>query len=165
MGCHGPVGALVPSHRSQLRATESRPVTERLHAWMLAQRPIPGLSLHEAIRYSLERWGALTVFLDDPRVPLDNNQTEQGLRGPVLGRLNFQGVRSVRGARVASILYTLIGTCKRQNIEPWAYLVFAARRAIDRPGTVTLPHDYPRLAAEAAEDEKRKAAEARARAS
>jgi len=135
--------------RRELRTTESRAITAKIHTWLLAQRPIPGLQLDDAIQYALNRWSALTLFLDHPEVPLDNNFTEQGMRGLVLGRLNFQGVRSARGARVAAIFYSLIGTCQRQGIEPWAYLVFAARRAIDKPGTVTLPHEYKRLMAEA----------------
>ena len=58
----------------------------------------------KAIRYLLKHWGGLTLFLEDPRIPLDNNAAERVLRGPVVGRKNFYGNRSRRGAKVAAIL-------------------------------------------------------------
>jgi hypothetical protein len=142
-------GADLLECRRALRSTKSKAIIDKLHEWLRKQHPPPGLQFADAVNYALNRWKALTVFLEHPEVPLDNNGTEQGMRGPVLGRLNFQGVRSIDGARAAALFYGLIGTCRRQGIDPVAYLAFAARRAIDRPGTITLPHEYAKLAAEA----------------
>ena len=129
--------------RGELRDAESRQIIEQLHEWLRRQRPPPDTRLEQAIGYCLDRWGALKVFLSQPAVPLDNNHTELGMRDPVLGRRNFQGTRSPEGARVAGLFYTLIGTCLLLGINPVEYLTFATRRAIDRPGTVTLPRTTP----------------------
>ena len=108
------------------------------------------MSRHDGVRRGLtlvrqgralpaEVWDGLTRFLDDPRVPLDNNAAERALRSVVLGRKNFFGTRSKRGAHVASILYSLIGTAHLRGLEPGEYLRRAALAAIERPGAVTLP--------------------------
>ncbi len=93
----------------------------------------------------------LTLFLDDPAVPLDNNGTERALRGVVLGRKNHYGSRSERGTKVAALFYSLIDTAKLCGVEPRDYLLQAAKIAIEVPGTVLLPHDLlPADAASAA---------------
>jgi transposase len=61
-----------------VRDKESRAVVDELRVWMLAQQCIPGGSLKKGLAYVAARWSALTVFLDDPRVPLDNNVSEAG---------------------------------------------------------------------------------------
>jgi transposase len=82
----------------------------------------------------------LTRFLDDPRVPLDNNPVERALRGVVVVRKNHYGSRSRRGTEVAALLYSLCETAKLLGVEPRTYLLRATYAAIDQPGTVTLPH-------------------------
>ena len=98
-------------------------------------------SLGKAIAYMLGLWPGLTRFLDDPRIPLDNNATERGLRGMVVGRKNHYGSRSQRGTEVAALFYSLIESAKLCGVEPKAYLLRATRAALATPGTVTLPHD------------------------
>ncbi len=95
----------------------------------------------KAIAYMLELWEGLTRFLDDPRIPLDNNAAERALRGVVVGRKNHYGSRSKRGTEVAAIFYTLFETAKLSQVDPRAYFTRAARRAIAHPGSVTLPCD------------------------
>jgi transposase len=97
----------------------------------------------KAISYMLGLWPGLTRFLEDPRIPLDNNATERGLRGMVVGRKNHYGSRSKRGTEVAALFYSLIESAKLAGAEPKAYLLRAARAALTHPGTVTLPHDPP----------------------
>lgn len=58
-----------------------------------------------------DNWDGLTVFLDDPELPLDNNPAERALRQLVLGRKNFLFNRSMRGAKVAAILYSICVSC------------------------------------------------------
>jgi transposase len=89
----------------------------------------------------LERWAGLTRFVDDPRIPLDNNAAERALRGPVVGRKNHYGSRSLRGTQVAAVFYTLCETARRAGVDPSAYLLCAVYAAIARPGTVTFPDD------------------------
>jgi len=85
-------------------------------------------------------WPGLTRFLDDARIPLDNNATERGLRGLVVGRKNHYGSRSQRGTEVAALFYSLIESAKLCGVEPKAYLLQATHAALETPGTVTLPH-------------------------
>jgi transposase len=101
---------------------------------------LPESSLGKAIAYMLGLWTGLTRFLIDARIPLDNNATERGLRGMVLGRKNHYGSRSQRGTEVAALFYSLIESAKLCGVEPKAYLLRATHAALATPGTVTLPH-------------------------
>ena len=103
-------------------------------------RTLPESGLVKAIDYMLGMWKGLVRFLDDPRIPLDNNATERGLRGMVVGRKNHYGSRSKRGTEVAALFYSLIESAKLCGVEPKAYLLQAVRAALANPGTVTLPH-------------------------
>jgi len=78
--------AAVLELRAQLRREQSAPIVEAIREWAHQQRALPESSLGKAIEYMLGLWSGLTRCLDDPRTPLDNNATERGLRGMVLGR-------------------------------------------------------------------------------
>ena len=127
--------------RRQLRAEHSRPLIDRIRNWAYEQRASPGSQLRKAIDYMLRIWEGLTRFLDDPRIPLDNNPAERALRGPIVGRKNHYGSRSVRGTEVAALLYSLLETAKLCDIEPATYLKAATLRALKTPGSHLLPHD------------------------
>jgi hypothetical protein len=77
--------------------------------------------------------------VDDPRVPLDNNATERGIRGPVVGRKNHYGSKSERGTEVAAVFYSLFETAKLVGVDPARYLREAA--LADAHGEVLLPFD------------------------
>ena len=91
----------------------------------------------------LKRWAALTRFVDNPLIPLDNNAAERSLRGPVVERKNHYGSKSKRGTEVAAILYSLLETAKLCGIDPVLYLRTVVERALEEPGSVTLPEDLP----------------------
>src|SRR5581483_3218758 len=99
-------------------------------------------SLGSAIRYTLKNWDRLTVFVRDPLVWLDNNRTERGLRGPVVGRRNHFGSKSARGTVVAATMYTLVESAKVAGVDPIACLVEVAARAKRASGAVLLPANY-----------------------
>ena len=101
----------------------------------------------EALACHLELWAGLTRFLDDPRIPLDNNLVERAIRGPVVGRKNHYGSRSRRGTEVAALYYSLIETAKLLGVEPQAYLLEATSAAMKEPGRVSLPSDLLSTAA------------------
>jgi transposase len=136
-----PGGEEAQKLRHRLRQERSRPLTKKIHEWLFAQRGLPRSELGKLVNYILERWKGLTVFLEDPLVPLDNNAAERALRGPVLGRKNHYGSRSKRGTRVAAILYSLCETAKLHGLDPRAYLVVATKTAIRSPGAITMPED------------------------
>jgi transposase len=94
------------------------------------------------VRYTLGIWDRLTLFLEDPVVWLDNNRTERGLRGPVIGRRNHFGSKSARGTEVAAILYSLVESAKASGVDPISYLTEVATRAQQSPGAVLLPTEF-----------------------
>lgn len=134
--------------RRRLRR-RSRVVLQAIQQWCLDVRCTPGSRLAQAIKYMTDRWMPLTRFVDDPRVPLDNNFSERGLRGLVVGRKNHYGSRSRRGSEVAAILYSLLETAKLVGVDPAVYLRVALTAAIER-GEAVIPHDMIASAATAA---------------
>jgi transposase len=104
--------------RGRLRKSESQAVLENMRAWMLEVRESKTTNLGSAVRYTLRIWGRLTTFVEDPEIWLDNNATERGLRGPVIGRRNHFGSKSARGTQMAAILYTLVETAKASGVVP-----------------------------------------------
>ena len=103
--------------------------------------------LHPARRKVLEglreHWPGLTVFVDHPEVPMDNNTAERSERGPVVGRKNYYGSGAVWSGRLAAMLSSLFQTLALGGINPrlWlaAYLTACAEaggRAPARPGAL-----------------------------
>jgi transposase len=129
--------------RRRLRRERSKPIVDGLLEWALSHRGtvLPKSKMGKAIGYMLKLWTGLTRFLDDPRIPLDNNAAERALRGVVVGRKNHYGSRSKRGTEVAALFYTLFETAKLSRVDPRTYVTQAATRAIQNPGAVTLPSD------------------------
>ena len=125
--------------RQRLRNEQSTTLVEKIRQWAFSQTGLPRSEFGKAVLYMLQRWKGLTVFLDDPLVPLSNNAAERALRGPVVGRKNHYGSRSERGAHVAALFYSLCETAKLCGVEPRRYLRDAAFAAIRQPGTVTMP--------------------------
>jgi transposase len=128
--------------RARRRNTDSRAALVALKDWRKVQSYLPKSSLGKAVRYMDGLGRKLEVFLDDPNVPLSNNQIERGIRGPAVGRRNHFGSKSMRGTEVAACFYSLVETCKLVDVPAAEYLAEAARRAIAEPGTITLPHHY-----------------------
>ena len=98
------------------------PIIEAIDVWRKNQSCLPRSALGKALNYLNDNWDGLTVFLDDPMLPLDNNPAEQALRQLVLGRKNFLFNRSLEGARVSAILYSICVSCALNGVDPKAYL-------------------------------------------
>jgi transposase len=115
---------LSPDERLAWRNQYSRPVLAQLGQWMntMSAGEPPKSPLAGAIGYSVRRWVALGRFLEDGRLPLENNLSERLLRPVAVGRKNYLFAGSDKGAERACIAYTLLGTCKLNGVEPWAYL-------------------------------------------
>jgi transposase len=134
-----PTGPPGDELRRKLRSERSREILARIQRWALETRALPESGLGKAIAYMMGLWSGLTVFVDDPRVPLDNNATERGMRGLVVGRKNHYGSKSRRGTEVAALYYTIFETAKLAGIDPKAYLRRAVH-AVLMGETVRLPH-------------------------
>ncbi len=124
-----------------LRDTESRAVVKKIHDWILAQKCMPGGELKKKLEYVAKRWTALTLFLDNPEIPLDNNRTEGGYIGMAIGRRNYIGARSARGTEVAAVFYTLFESTKLCGGDPAAYLDYATDKALSGEPPL-LPHEW-----------------------
>jgi transposase len=125
--------------RYAARQEHSTPILAKIKDWAFQQGGLRRSDFGKALNYMLKRWDNLTRFLDDGRIPLDNNRVERALRGPVLGRKNHHCSRSQRGAETTAILYSLVESARLNGLDPAAYLLEAANAAIEKPDTVTLP--------------------------
>lgn len=135
-----PTGPPGDELRKRLRDNKSRAIVTQIQEWALEQHALPESGLGKAIAYMGGRWKGLVLFLDDPRIPIDNNATERGLRGPVIGRKNHYGSRSKRGTEVAALLYSLTESAKLCGLEPKAYLRRAVTAALAGE-QIPLPHE------------------------
>ncbi|MEM8995605.1 MAG: IS66 family transposase, partial [Acidobacteriota bacterium] len=88
--------------RHRLRRKRSSVVLEKIREVAFSHGGLRRSAFGKALRYLLTHWDGLTLFLEDPRIALDNNAAERVLRGPVVGRKNFYGNRSKRGAKGAT---------------------------------------------------------------
>lgn len=87
----------------------------------LAQ-PHPRLPCQKALQSLLEHWPGLTRFLDDPRIPLDNNAAERLHRNPVVGRKNYYGSGALWSGSLAAMLFSVFATLQRWEINPRRWL-------------------------------------------
>ena len=126
--------------RAELRRSESATILAAMKTWLWGQATLKTLSIGNAAAYTIANWDRLTRFVDDPRIPLDNNATERGIRGPVVGRKNHYGSNSQRGTEIAATFYTLLETAKLVGADPAKYLRAAV--LADAQGTVLLPQDF-----------------------
>ncbi|WP_437313096.1 IS66 family transposase [Sorangium sp. So ce385] len=115
---------LAPSRRTEQRRSSAQPVLDAFRAWLdkeellvLPRSPIAG-----AIGYARNQWTALTRFLEDGRLRLDNNRSELELRREALGRKNWIFVGSDDGAEWNATIVSLIASCALHQLDPWAYL-------------------------------------------
>ena len=128
--------------RRVLREARSRDLIAQLDRALDQLVVIEGTLLANALAWIRNGWPQLVRFLDDPRIPLDNGIAERIIRGVVLGRNVFHGARSETGTRVAALFYSLIESCKMAGVDAQAYLIEAARRALDDRNAVFLPEDF-----------------------
>jgi transposase len=119
----------------RLRRARAGPTRARLHTWLLHQKPRhpPKSPIAAAIQYALNQWDELGRFLEDARVPLDNNASERSLRRVALGRKNFLFVGDVEAGMSIAGLYTLVSTCEARGINPFAYLTDVIPRVQGHP--------------------------------
>jgi hypothetical protein len=114
-----------PEDRLERRQARSKPVYDELLAWCLAYQETenPGSMLGKAVQYILNHRIALTRFLSDGRIPIDNGIVERLHRRPAVGRHNFFFAGSHAAAERAAIAYSILGTCALVNVNPTEYLV------------------------------------------
>ena len=113
-----------PDIRRDARQAQSKPQLEDLKTYMEAIRAKLSAksALAIALHYALKRWQALTRYLDDGRLEIDNLVAERAIRGIAIGRRNWLFAGSKAGGERAAAIYSIIETCKLNNVEPSAYI-------------------------------------------
>jgi len=124
-----------PERRREVRQEYSKPIVEALHAWLTAQ--LATLSRKsvtaDAIGYAMNQWQALTRYLDDGRIEIDNNAAERALRTVAIGRKNYLFLGSDTGGERAATMYSLLGTVKLNGVNPETYLRHVLSVIADHP--------------------------------
>ncbi len=112
------------NRRRALREAKSKPILDDIRAYLEREQPevLPKSPEGQAIAYTLANWKALTRFAQDGDLEIDNNGAERSLRGIAVGRKNWMFYGSDRGGQTAAVLTSLIATCKRLGMDPFAYL-------------------------------------------
>jgi transposase len=143
--------------RLALHQSESGPVMQELHVWMLAEleekRVEPNSELGKAYRYMLKRWDKLTLFLHRPGVPLDNNICEQTLKMAIRHRRNSLFYRSERGAEIGDMFMALIHNAELRGENAFEYLVAVLQNesAVAEAPAAWMPWNYREASARTTE--------------
>ena len=118
--------------RQRVRHEQSRPLVEAMHVWLNEQLGrIPGAStLAKAIRYALNHWNGLVIFLEDGRLELDTNTVERAIRPVTITRKNSLFAGNDNGGRHWAIIATLVQSAKLNGVEPLAWLTDVLERIV-----------------------------------
>jgi len=141
---------LSAEERLALRQRLSAPAMAKLHAYLLKIREevLPKSPAARAVRYALNQWDALTRFLEDGDLEIDNGATERANRDIAIGRGNWTFFGSDEGGRTAAVLMSFIASCKRCRIEPFAWFCDVLSRLATHPVNrlaELLPHNWKPL--------------------
>ena len=133
--------------RHRLRQMRSKPITDTMLEWLTLhrRRATDGTAIAKAIDYSLGRWVALTRFLDNGALPIDNNWIENRIRPIALGRSNWLFAGSLRGGQRAAAAMSLIQSAKLNGLDPYQYLRDVLERLPTHPNSrieELLPHRW-----------------------
>ena len=117
----------------KMRQQRTKPIVEQIHTWLKEHRgpARPKSPFGKAVGYALNQWTELQVFLDDPKVPLDNNHAERQLRRIALGRKNSLFVGSDLSGKDYAVNMSLVISCRLNDIDPAAYLTDVLPRIAD----------------------------------
>jgi transposase len=121
--------------RYALRLKESTVLLDKIKMKLEDHLPghLPQSPMRQAINYTLGLWKELNAYLQDGRLPIDNNLAENAIRSIALGRKNWLFVGSEKGGHTAAVLMTIIATCHKNNINTWAYLKDVLQRIQSHP--------------------------------
>jgi transposase len=133
--------------RRHLRQVKAEPLAKMLHSWLTEQRLklATADTTAKAIDYALSNWRALTHYLDDGDVPIDNNAAENAIRPLCLGLKNWLFVGSAQAGERAAVLMSLIESAKLNDHDPWVHLKDVLERLPtlkNRDLAQLLPHNW-----------------------
>ena len=138
----------------EARQKEAKPILAEIKTVLdeYKNQVLPKSPIGKAITYSLNQWEALNRYVDDPMLEIDNNLSERTLRMVVIGRKNYMFAGSEAGAWRAAIIYSLVASCKLNEIDPFRYFRDVLARVSTHPADKIdelLPSEWKKLNAEA----------------
>ena len=134
-----------------MRQRLSAPVMEKLHQYLLEIREqvLPKSPAARAVRYALNQWDALSRYLEDGDLEIDNGASQRANRDIAIGRGNWTFFGSDNGGKTAAVLLSFIAMCKRNAVEPFAWFRDVLTRIATHPIhriEELLPHNWKTLA-------------------
>lgn len=130
-----------------MRQRETAPLLKSFREWIdrTMGDVLPKSDLGDAFHYTLNQWEALNQFVNCGLLDIDNNAAERAHRGLAIGRKNWLHVGSERGGQAAAIHFSVIASCKMNDLDPFAYLVDILNRLPTTPDSELvnlLPHRW-----------------------
>jgi len=119
----------------ELRQAEAVPILESLGKWMKETYLIslPKSTIGKALGYNIKRWPELKIYASDGKLNIDNNPVENSIRPVAIGRKNYLFAGSHEAAERSAMLYSFLGTCKLNSINPFIWLQDVLRRISNHP--------------------------------
>ncbi|MDE1268568.1 IS66 family transposase, partial [Vibrio aestuarianus] len=144
-GIEREVRGLSPEIRQQIRQQKSSPVLDEFHKWLVGiqETQLPKGKLGVAINYTINQWPKLLTYLADGNISIDNNVTERDVRPFTTGRKNWMFSTSVGGAKASANLYSLVMTCRANDINPYFYFLHLFRELPKRSSSDDLTDLMP----------------------
>lgn len=119
-----------PEKRYLLRQQKSKPIMAEFKKWLdkNLSETLPKSKIGKAIQYTLHLWHRLERYLQEGHLEIDNNLVENSIRPMALGRKNYLFAGNHQAAQNAAIIYSLLGTCKKLNVNPNQWLPWALEK-------------------------------------
>jgi len=113
-----------PQERKALRQEMALPILSALRPRLEAmkEKSLPKSPLGKAARYCLNEWESLNRYLEEGRLEIDNNLTENAIRPSAVGKKNWLFIGHPQAGWRSAVIYSIIVSCRRRGIEPWEYL-------------------------------------------
>lgn len=138
--------SLSPQARYQLRQAKALPILTQFKVWLdeASDKILGGSYIGKAIKYTLNQWPKLIKYIEDGHLGIDNNITERDIRPFTTGRKNWLFSKSINGAQASATLYSIVMTCRANDINPYYYFqhlfrILPARQSDDDDFTDLMP--------------------------
>src|SRR5690606_33052030 len=117
---------LSPHNIKELRLKESLPTINKMGKWIFQEikNTLPKSQIGKAMAYAFARWDALSAYLKDGNLQIDNNLVENAIRPVALGRKNFLFAGSHQAAQRSAMIYSFFAICKKHDVNPYQWLKY-----------------------------------------
>jgi hypothetical protein len=138
------IAHLTDEERYQERQRRSVPILQDFKTWLdrQANAVLPKSALGEAVGYTLRHWEALCRYTEAGHLEASNNFAERCMRSVAVGRKAFLFVGSERAGHAAAIYYSIVESCKVNNVNPLSYLTYVLSNVRNRSVRLFTPDEY-----------------------